>query len=316
MTIPADSLVTPRFCGVQTFMRLPLAGSLPELDAAVLGLPCDSGSPFRTGARFGPNAIRAASAMLRPINPYRGGVHLFEALRLADAGDAMVIPGYEAETLPHLEQAVAALVGAGAIPVCLGGDHSVSLPALRAVAKRRGSLAPVHFDSHSDTWDRYFGDLRYSAGTPFRRAAEEGLVDPSRSIQVGLRGSLFRADDVSQSQALGYQVIDTDGMFALGLPHVAQLIAARVGDAPCYVTFDMDFVDPASAPGVQTPEAGGPTARETLQLLRLLPALPICGADVVETNPLYDGPGQVTALLAATVAAEILAIIAAGMKRA
>ncbi len=286
MTFPADSLVTPRFCGVPTFMRLPLAGSLAELDAAVLGLPSDSGSPFRTGARFGPNAIRAASAMLRPINPYRGGVHLFEALRLADAGDAMVIPGYEVETLPHLERAVATLVGAGVIPVCLGGDHSVSLPALRAVAKRHGTLALVHFDSHSDTWDRYFGDQRYSAGTPFRRAAEEGLVDPSRSIQVGLRGSLFRADDVSQSEALGYQVIDTDRMFALGLPQVAQLIAARVGGAPCYVTFDMDFVDPASAPGVQTPEAGGPTARETLQLLRLLPPLPICGADVVETNPL------------------------------
>lgn len=310
MTPPADSLITPRFCGVPTFMRLPLATSFAGLDAAVLGLPGDSGSPFRTGARFGPNAIRAASAMLRPINPYRGGVHLFEALRLADAGDAMVIPGYEAETLPHLERAVAALVGAGVIPVCLGGDHSVSLPALRAVAKRHGRLALVHFDSHSDTWDRYFDDLRYSAGTPFRRAVEEGLVDPSRSIQVGLRGSLFRADDVSQSKSLGYMVMDTDSMFAVGLPRVAQQIAERVGGTPCYVTFDMDFVDPASAPGVQTPEAGGPTAREALQLLRLLPPLPICGADVVETNPMYDGPGQITALLAATVAAELLAVSA------
>ena len=311
MTIPPDSLVTPRFCGVPTFMRLPLANTLDDLDVAILGLPSDSGSPFRTGARFGPNAIRAASLMLRPINPYRGGVDLFAALRIADAGDAMVIPGYEQESLACLEQAVRRLVDADVIPVCLGGDHSVSLPVLRAVASRRGPVALVHFDSHTDTWDRYFGDLRYSAGTPFRRAVEEELVDPSHSIQIGMRGSLFRQDDVSQSEVLGYSVIDTDRLFELGPRRVAEAIAARVGNHPCYITFDMDFVDPASAPGVQTPEAGGPSARESLHLLRLLPPLPICGADVVETNPLYDGPGQITALLAATVAAEIIAMIAA-----
>jgi len=311
VTIPPDSLVTPRFCGVPTFMRLPLANTLDDLDVAILGLPSDSGSPFRTGARFGPNAIRAASLMLRPINPYRGGVDLFAALRIADAGDAMVIPGYEQESLACLEQAVRRLVDADVIPVCLGGDHSVSLPVLRAVASRRGPVALVHFDSHTDTWDRYFGDLRYSAGTPFRRAVEEELVDPSHSIQIGMRGSLFRQDDVSQSEVLGYSVIDTDRLFELGPRRVAEAIAARVGNHPCYITFDMDFVDPASAPGVQTPEAGGPSARESLHLLRLLPPLPICGADVVETNPLYDGPGQITALLAATVAAEIIAMIAA-----
>ncbi len=311
MNVPSDSLTTPRFCGIPTFMRLPLASSPDGLQAAILGLPCDSGSPFRTGARFGPNAIRAASLMLRPINPYRGGLHLFETLRLADAGDAMVVPGYEEELLHCLREAVATIVDAGVIPICLGGDHSVSLPALRAVARRHGPVALVHFDSHTDTWDRYFADLRYSAGTPFRRAVEEGLVDPSRSIQIGMRGSLFRHDDVTQSEALGYCVITTDRLFELGLGKIADAIAARVDRHPCYITFDMDFVDPASAPGVQTPEAGGPSAREALQLLRLLSALPVCGADVVETNPLYDGPGQITALLAATVAAEILALIAA-----
>ncbi len=293
-------------------MRLPQLAEPEGLDAAIIGLPSDSGSPYRTGARFGPNAIRAASVMLRPINPYRGGLHLFESLRLADAGDAMVVPGYEEESLALIEQAVATLVQSGAVPLGLGGDHSVSLPALRAVAARHGRLALVHFDSHTDTWDRYFAGRRYSAGTPFRRAVEEGLIDPSHSIQIGMRGSLFRADDVSQSEALGYLVVDTDRLFELGMEHVARIVAERVGDAPCYLTFDMDFVDPASAPGVQTPEAGGPTAREALRLLRLLRPMRLCGADVVETNPLYDGPGQVTALLAATVAAEILALLASG----
>lgn len=307
----ADSLTSPRFCGVPTFMRLKLAEAGERLDVAILGLPSDNGSPFRTGARFGPNAIRAASVMLRPINPYRGGLDVFEALRVADAGDAPVVPGYQELTLTELERAVARLVEADIVPLCLGGDHSVSLPALRAVAKGGGKVALVHFDSHSDTWDRYFADQRYSAGTPFRRAVEENLVDPARSIQVGMRGSLFRADDVSQSETLGFAVITTDQMFAAGFESVAQTIAARVGDAPCYLTFDLDFVDPGCAPGVQTPEAGGPSSREALALLRALPPLSLVGADVVETNPLFDGPGQVTALLAATVAAEILAMMAA-----
>lgn len=312
---PANSLTSPRFCGLPSFMRLPLASAADQLDVAILGLPSDSGSPFRTGARFGPNAIRSASVMLRPINPYRQGVNVAEVLRVADAGDAPVVPGYQELTLIDLERAVARLLERGVTPLCLGGDHSVSLPVLRAIARRRGKLALVHFDSHSDTWDRYFADQRYSAGTPFRRAVEEGLIDPMHSIQVGMRGSLFRADDVTQSEALGYAVMTTDQMFAAGLGNVAETIAQRVGDAPCYLTFDLDFVDPGCAPGVQTPEAGGPTSREALALLRLLPPLSLLGADVVETNPLFDGPGQITALLAATVAAEILAMMAVRKKR-
>lgn len=314
MSVPPDSLVTPRFCGVPTFMRLPLASSLEGLDAAILGLPVDSGSPFRTGARFGPNAIRAASLMLRPINPYRGGINLFEALRLADAGDAMVVPGYEEESLDAVQQGVMRLADQHVVPICLGGDHSVSLAALRAVAGKAGPVALLHFDSHTDTWDGYFGGKRYSAGTPFRRAVEERLVDPSRSIQIGMRGSLFRQDDVSQSEVLGYQVIDGDQLFELGPDGLAQAVSDRIGSIPCYITFDMDFVDPASAPGVQTPEAGGPTARETLRFLRSLPPIDIRGIDIVETNPLYDGPGQITALLAATVGAELLALLAATKK--
>lgn len=311
---PPDSLALPRFCGVATFMRLPQAGSADGLDVAVLGLPSDNGSPFRTGARFGPKAIRDASIMLRPVNPYRGNLNVFAALRVADLGDAAVVPGYMPATLATMEAAVRRVVDAGACPLLLGGDHGVSIAALRAVARRHGPVALVHFDAHSDTWDTYFGGERHSAGTPFRRAAEEGLVDPRRSMQLGLRGSLFTPDDVEQSRRLGYEVLSTDEMLAETPAALAARVARRTGGAPVYLTFDLDVVDPGSAPGVQTPEAGGPSPREVLAILRALHGLHLVGADVVECNPLYDGPGAATALLGATVAAEILALKAASRR--
>lgn len=305
---PLDSLTLPRFCGVATFMRLPQATSAAGLDVAVLGLPSDNGSPFRTGARFGPQAIRGASVMLRPINPYRGNIDVFSALRIADLGDAAVVPGYMPATLSHLEAAVHRVVDAGACPLLLGGDHGVSIASLRAVARAHGPLALVHFDAHSDTWDTYFGGERHSAGTPFRRAVEEGLVDPHRSLQMGLRGSLFTPDDVEQSRQLGYEVLSTDDMLADTPMALAACVARRVQGAPVYLSFDLDVVDPAYAPGVQTPEVGGPSAREMLAILRALHGFDLVGADIVECNPLYDGPGAITALLGATVAAEILAM--------
>lgn len=291
-------------------MRLPEAQRGQRLDAAILGLPSDSGAPYRTGARFGPGAIRAMSVMLRPINPYRGHINVFERLLVADAGDAIVVPGYLDETFVRLEEAVDALTGQGVVPISLGGDHSVSLAALRSVARRHGPLALVHFDAHSDTWRNYFAGKSISAGTPFRRAVEEGIVDPSSSIQLGMRGSLFRQDDVSQSVDLGYEVMTTDDMLALGPMAVAERVARRIGDRPSYLTFDLDFVDPSGAPGVQTPEVGGPTTRETLAFLRALAPMHLVGADVVEVSPLYDGPGQITALLGATVALELLSLLA------
>jgi agmatinase len=305
--LPTDSLETPRFCGVPTFMRLPLATSLRELDAAIIGLPSDSGSPFRTGARFGPNAVRTMSTMLRPINPYRG-LNVFERLRCADAGDATVVPGYQMETLGLLERSVKTLVDAGVTPFAIGGDHSVSLAALRAVANRHGPLALVHFDSHSDTWDKYFAEKKYSAGTPFRRAVEERIVSPEHSIQIGMRGSLFQSNDVSQSTELGYEVVTTDEIFTTGPDKLIARIRARTSGRPVYVTFDLDFVDPAFAPAVQTPEAGGPSAREALDLLRRLDGLDLVGCDVVELSPLFDHPAQITALFAATVLSELLAL--------
>ncbi|MBO9127301.1 MULTISPECIES: agmatinase [unclassified Rhizobium] len=308
--LPIDSLETPRFCGVPTFMRLPQAMTLSGLDAAVIGLPSDSGGPYRTGARFAPNAVRAMSVMLRPINPYRGNINVFEELAVADVGDANVVPGYEIESLERIEESVAALVNAGIVPFAIGGDHSITLAEIRALAKVHGPISLIHFDSHTDTWDKYFAGKKYSAGTPFRRGAEEAIIDPAHSIQIGMRGSLFQKDDISQSIDLGYDVLTTDDALDLGPHDLAQRIADRVSGRPAFISFDMDFIDPSAAPAVQTPEAGGPTARETLQILRALHDINLVGCDVVEANPLYDGPGQITALMAATVMAELMALLA------
>ncbi|WP_416261719.1 agmatinase [Gibbsiella quercinecans] len=310
---PADSLASPRFCGLPTFMRLPLANDPGALDAAIVGIPSDSGAPFRSGARFAPNAVRAMSVMLRPINPYRGNVNIFEKLRIADVGDSVVVPGYEIESLRLIEETIHRIAAAGAVPCAIGGDHSVTLAELRAIARVHGPLALVQFDSHSDTWDKYFADLQYSAGTPFRRAVEENIVDPRYSIQVGLRGSLFKTSDITQSLDLGYEVVTTDEMFDIGLPALAERISARTAGRPTFITFDMDFVDPASAPAVQTPESGGPSTREALLLLRALNKINMVGCDVTEISPPYDGPGQITALLGATVMLELLSLLATTM---
>jgi agmatinase len=309
-TLPTDALEVPRFCGTPTFMRLPQPETLDGLDVGIIGLPSDNGAPYRTGARFGPSAVRAMSVMLRPVNPYHGNINVFETLKVGDVGDAPVVPGYMLESLESMEGALAGLVDRGVVPAGIGGDHGVAIAELRALGRRHGPLALVQFDSHTDTWDRYFGGTRHSAGTPFRRGIEEGLIVPERSIQIGMRGSLFRETDLSQSLDLGYEVVTTDELFEAGLDTVGERVRRRVGAHPVFLSFDMDFVDPASAPGVGTPEAGGPNQRETLKVVRSLTGLDIVGCDVVETNPSFDGPGQVTALLAATVLAEILALIA------
>ena len=197
------------------------------------------------------------SVMLRPINPYRGDVNIFEMLRIRDVGDSAVVPGYLEESLAQMEASISAIIQAGVIPFAIGGDHSVTLAELRAVSAKHGPLALMHFDSHSDTWDSYFAGKRYSAGTLFRRAVEEDIVDPSHSIQIGLRGSLFSPTDVSQSVALGYEVLTTDDVFALGAEGLAERVRERTGGRPTFLTFDMDFVDPSAAPGVQTPRGRG-----------------------------------------------------------
>lgn len=305
---PANSFETPRFSGVRTFMRLPNVQDLANADAAIVGAPFDTGASFRAGARFGPEGIRSASHLLRPYNPSQG-VQIFEHLSVIDYGDVPVVPGFTEESYESITAGLMPIHEAGVIPIVLGGDHAIALPELRAAAATHGPLALVQFDSHADTWDAYFGQ-KYNHGTVFRRAVEEGLLDPARSIQVGMRGSLYEPGDLEASQDLGFDLVTTDGVRELGIPETISRINERVGDAKTYVSFDVDFVDPAFAPGTGTPEVGGFTSREAQEFVRGLRGTNVVGCDVVEVYPQYDGPGQVTSLLAANVAYELLSLVA------
>jgi agmatinase len=305
---PANSLETPRFSGVRTFMRLPNVRDLENSDAVVVGAPFDTGASFRAGARFGPEAIRSASHLLRPYNPSQG-VRIFEHLSVADYGDVPVVPGYVEVSYERIREGLEPVHRAGVVPIVLGGDHAVALPELRAAAAVHGPLALVQFDSHADTWDSFFGEP-YNHGTIFRRAVEEELLAPERSIQVGMRGSLYASGDLEVSRELGFDLVTTDEIRELGIEATIDRIRRRVGDAKAYVSFDVDFVDPAFAPGTGTPEVGGFTSREAQEFVRGLGGIEIVGCDVVEVYPQYDGPGQVTALLAANLGYELLTLIA------
>jgi agmatinase len=303
--------VTPRFSGVRTFMRLPNVQDLENSDVAVVGAPFDTGATFRAGARFGPESIRSVSHLLRRYNPSLDVV-IFDHLSVIDYGDVPVVPGYIEESYGRIAEGLEPIHGAGVIPIVLGGDHSIALPELRAAAAVHGPLALVQFDSHPDTWDAYFGE-RHTHGTPFRRAVEEGLLLPERSIQVGMRGSIYDAGDWEDARELGFELVPTDTVRKLGIEETIVSIRERVGDAKAYVSFDVDFVDPAFAPGTGTPEIGGFTSREAQEFVRGLVGLDLVGCDVVEVYPAYD-PAQITALLAANVAHEFLSLVAARRK--
>lgn len=309
---PANSFVTPRFSGVRTFMRLPNVQDLENSDAAIVGAPFDTGASFRIGARFGPEGIRSVSHLLRPYNPSQG-VSIFDYLSVIDYGDVPVVPGYIEESYEKISEGLEEVHRAGVIPIVLGGDHSIALPELRAAAAVHGPLALVHFDSHPDTWDAYFAK-NYNHGTVFRRAVEEGLLKPANSIQVGMRGSLYDEEDLEASKSLGFDVLTTDEVRKLGIEETIARIRERVGEVKSYVSFDVDFVDPAFAPGTGTPEIGGFTGREAQEFVRGLEGLEIVGCDVVEVYPHYDSPAQITALLAANVAYEFLSLIAGSRK--
>ena len=304
---PADSFETPRFSGVRTFMRLPSNQDLENADAAIVGAPFDTGATFRAGARFGPEGIRSASHLLRRYNSSLE-VAIFDLLSVIDYGDVPVVPGYIHESYRRIEEGLKPIHDAGVTPIVLGGDHSIALPELRAAAAVHGPLALVQFDSHPDTWDAYFGQ-NHTHGTPFRRAVEEGLLEPSRSIQVGMRGSIYDKDDWDEAREMGFDLVPTDEVRRLGIPAVIDRIRERVGDAITYVSFDVDFVDPAFCPGTGTPEVGGPTSFEALKFLRACTDLHLVGFDVVEVAPAYDGPGQVTALFAANAIFEMLSLV-------
>jgi agmatinase len=309
---PADSFETPRFSDVRTFMRLPNTRDLANADAAIVGAPFDTGATFRAGARFGPEGIRSVSHLLRPYNPSLE-VAIFDRLSVIDYGDVPVVPGYIEESYRRIEQGLEPIHRSGVVPIVLGGDHSIALPELRAAAAVHGPLVLVQFDSHPDTWDSYFGK-KYTHGTPFRRAVEEGLLDTSRSIQVGMRGSIYDRGDWDDAREMGFDLVPTDEVRELGIPRVIDRIRGLTGDAKVYVSFDVDFVDPAYAPGTGTPEIGGFTSREAQELVRGLAGLEIVGCDVVEVYPAYDH-AQITALLAANVAHEFLSLLAFSKKR-
>lgn len=305
---PLDAQVTPRFAGPTTFLRLPIASAPAGLDVAIAGVPFDCGASYRPGARFGPRAVREISALLRPYNRVLG-VDPFDWLNVADLGDVCGNPLDTSAMLDAVRDHVAGVVRAGAIPLTVGGDHTIALGTLRGVRAALGRpVALVQIDAHLDTWESYFGD-RYTHGTFLRRAIEEGVVDGARSIQVGIRGPLFGPDDLANNTCLGLEVVPIEQIAARTLADLSASIRERAGDGPVYVTLDIDSVDPAFAPGTGTPEVGGLTSREVIQIVQGLVGLHIVGADVVEVAPAYD-PAQVTALLAARLLHEFLSVFA------
>ena len=305
--VPEDSLRSPRFSGPATFARLPYVRTLDEVDLAIVGVPFDTGVTYRVGGRFGPNAVRAASVMLRPYNANLA-VAPFEVLSCVDYGDVAIVPGYTERSYAAIEAAVAPIVAAGVVPLLIGGDHACTLPHLRAT-RSRGPVAVIDFDAHTDAWDRYFGE-RYNHGTWMRRAIEEGLVDVDHSIEVGLRGPLYGPTDWTDLRSeLGLEYRTTEEVLAGGPAATAAAIRARVGDRPAFLTFDIDVVDPAFAPGTGTPEPGGLSSHDALAIVRGLRGIDFVGFDVVEVIPAYD-PADQTAFLAANLAYEMLSLVA------
>lgn len=305
---PPDASQAPRFTGPRTFGRLPHATELSGVDVAIYGMPWDGSTSFRSGARYGPEAVRSMSSLLRPYNPV-AQVLVFGALSAIDYGDAPTVPGYIEDTLTRIEDFVSTLVERGVVGIGIGGDHSVTLAELRALARRHGPLGLVQLDSHTDLWDLYFGQP-LSHGTVFRRAIEEGIIEPGRVIQGGMRGSLYAASDVEVPRELGVEAVPWAELATLTPSEFAERARRRIGTGPAFLTFDVDFVDPAFCPGTGTPEVGGPTSHEALGYLRALTGIEFVGYDVVEVAPQYD-PSQITALFAANVMYEMLSLIAA-----
>ena len=304
---PLSGSEIPRYAGRSTFMRLPQIEDPAEVDIALVGLPWDSGSTNRVGQRHGPREVRSASTMMRLVHQ-ASRIAPYDLCRVADLGDVPVNPIDLHDTLARTRDFYQRVHEAGAAPLTAGGDHLGTLPILRGIAREQ-PLAMVQFDSHSDTNDTYFGDNPYTHGTPFRRAIEEGILDPKRVIQIGIRGSLYADTDLDWALEQGIRVIEIEEYFDLGADRVVQEIHKVVGDAPTYVTFDIDALDPVYAPGTGTPEVGGFTTHEAQRMLRGLRGLDLVGADVMEVAPPFDVAG-VTALAGATMMFELLCVLA------
>jgi guanidinopropionase len=309
---PVDAAVTPRFGSIPTFMRLPHLTDPSRLDIALIGVPWDGGTTNRAGARHGPREIRNMSSFMRKVH-HVSRIAPYELARVADLGDAPVNPIDLMDSLARIEKFFAKVHAGGCIPLSAGGDHLVTLPIFRAIAAER-PVGMIHFDAHSDTNDRYFGDNKYTHGTPFRRAVEEGLLDPKRVVQIGIRGSIYSADDMAFAESSGMRVIYMEEFTKLGVEKVIQEARRVAGTGSTYISFDVDGLDPVYAPGTGTPEIGGLTTLEAQHVLRGLQGLDLIGGDVVEVSPPFDPSGN-TALVGATIMFEILCLLADGIAR-
>ncbi|MCC3295995.1 agmatinase [Arthrobacter sp. zg-Y411] len=306
-TGPVDAALVPRYAGAATFARLPRLDQVERTDVAVVGVPFDSGVSYRPGARFGGNHVREASRLLRPYNPALDASP-FGNLQVADAGDMAVNPFSIHEAIETVQQNALDLTGGGTRLLTLGGDHTIALPLLRAAAERAGTpVALLHFDAHLDTWDTYFG-AEYTHGTPFRRAVEEGILDTDALSHVGTRGPLYGKKDLEEDRRFGFGIVTSSDVLRQGVDEVVAKLRERIGDRPLYISVDIDVLDPAHAPGTGTPEAGGLTSRELLEILRGLRGLNLVGADVVEVAPAYDH-ADITAVAASHVAYDLITLM-------
>lgn len=308
--LPRSGADVPRFAGIPTFMRTPavdLDTATSEVDIGLIGVPWDGGTTNRAGARHGPRQMRDQSTMMRNVH-HVTGIMPFHSASCADLGDAPVNPVDLVDTLERVGKFYDDVHAANVMPLTAGGDHLITLPIMRAIADTSQPLGMVHFDAHTDTWDRYFGGYKYTHGTPFRRAIEEGLLDPKRTIQIGIRGALYTPDDKEWGLDQGIRVIEIEEYFDLGPDKVAEEARKVIGDGPMYVSFDVDGLDPVFAPGTGTPEIGGYSTHEAQRMLRGLRGLDIVGGDVVEVAPPFDQSGS-TALVGATMMFEILCLM-------
>lgn len=296
----------PRFGGIASMMRLPVAASPEGLGAAFIGIPLDIGTSHRPGARFGPRQIRAESALIRPYNMATGAAP-FDALQVADLGDVPINTYSLDKSLGLITAFYDRVLAAGCRPLTMGGDHTIALPILRAMAARHGPVALVHVDAHADVNDDMFGE-RIAHGTPFRRAVEEGLLRTDRVWQIGLRGSGYAADDFDWPRRQGFRLVLAHEVWWQSLAPLMAEVRAAIGDAPCYLSFDIDGIDPAYAGGTGTPEIGGLTVPQALEIIRGCHGLNLVGADLVEVSPPYDTSGN-TALLGANLLYEMLCVL-------
>jgi agmatinase/guanidinopropionase len=302
---PAYGASQEAFAGIPTFMRQPASRDLSGVDVAIVGVPFESGATsYRSGTRFGPRKIRELSLIIWGYNKVLKVAPL-DVLKLVDYGDVSVEPTNIQTNIEAVAREVGAIVKAGPTVISLGGDHSISFPLLQAHATKFGPLAVVHFDSHSDT-----GGGHPNHGTPFRQAIKAGLIDTEAYIQIGIRGPGVAHDDVAYARSLGAKVLTIDDCFEMGLPAIIETVQNLMGDRQVYVSFDIDSIDPAYAPATGTPEVGGFTSYQALQLVRGLQGLNLVGFDLVEVSPPYDNPGEITSILAANICFEFLSLIA------